>query len=208
VNETRHREVGEYLRRLQRSMGDLPPERREEILAEIEEHIAEALASRPAASHAEVRNVLERLGDPDDIASEARERFGMQPGGTEARDRRAKWLVGGALALVVLGAIVVTFAWLTGNDRPRISEARFDQVALGDGKDEVSRALGEAGDAVSIISGLDPTAIEEPEDVGDQQFDDCWVYSLSGTGIGAGSDAAVCFNASDEVAYKRVRIAG
>ena len=44
MNGTRHREVDEYLRRLQRSMGDLPADRREEILAEIEEHIAEDLA--------------------------------------------------------------------------------------------------------------------------------------------------------------------
>ena len=50
MNGTRHREVGEYLRRLQRSMGDLPAERRDEILAEIEEHIAEDLAERPAAT--------------------------------------------------------------------------------------------------------------------------------------------------------------
>jgi uncharacterized membrane protein len=48
VNGIRHREVGEYLRRLQRSMGDLPAERREEILAEIEEHIAEDLAANPS----------------------------------------------------------------------------------------------------------------------------------------------------------------
>jgi len=58
-------------------MGDLPAERREEILAEIEEHIAEDLADRPVASDADVRNVLERVGDPDDIAAEARERFGI-----------------------------------------------------------------------------------------------------------------------------------
>lgn len=63
MNGTRHREVGEYLRRLQRSMGDLPAERREEILAEIEEHIAEDLAENPAATDADVRNLLERVGD-------------------------------------------------------------------------------------------------------------------------------------------------
>jgi uncharacterized membrane protein len=79
VNGTRHREVGEYLRRLQRSMGDVPAERREEILAEIEEHIAELLAENPAETEADVRNVLERVGDPEDIAAEARERFEITP---------------------------------------------------------------------------------------------------------------------------------
>jgi hypothetical protein len=68
MNGIRHREVGEYLRRLQRSMANLPAERRQEILAEIEEHIAEDLAERPAATDADVRNALERVGDPADIA--------------------------------------------------------------------------------------------------------------------------------------------
>jgi hypothetical protein len=49
-------------------MANLPAERRQEILAEIEEHIAEDLAERPAATDADVRNALERVGDPADIA--------------------------------------------------------------------------------------------------------------------------------------------
>jgi hypothetical protein len=85
VNGTRHREVGEYLRRLQRSMGDLPAERREEILAEIEEHIAELLAENPAETDADMRNVLERVGHPEDIAAEARERFEIIPVTDDAR---------------------------------------------------------------------------------------------------------------------------
>src|SRR4029450_10846529 len=79
MNGTRHREVGEYLRRLQGSMGHLPPEPRAEIHAEIEDQISEDLAERPAATDADVRNVLARVGDPGDIAAEARERFGIKP---------------------------------------------------------------------------------------------------------------------------------
>ena len=77
MNQTRHREVGEYLRRLQRLMSDVPDERRDEILSEIEEHIDERLSVVPDAGNAEVRNVLERLGDPEDIAADAHERFGV-----------------------------------------------------------------------------------------------------------------------------------
>jgi uncharacterized membrane protein len=321
VNGTRHREVDEYLRRLQRSMGDLPAERREEILAEIEEHIAGLLAETPQPTEADVRNVLERVGDPDDIAAEARERFEIHPtrprtraswtdtatvallvlgslmlvlvarpeglvvawvaavvllwisdvwstgdkvrvtlvvlaGGLSAiatngagdpegivffgiivfasiwspaalglKLRRAHqasdlvdvaasegwsrrtWLAAGVLTLVVLGATVVAFLSLNGEDTLLITQAQFDRVALGDGKDDVSRALGGEGDGGSIISGLDPIAVEEPQDVGDQQFNDCWSYPLTGSGVGTGSDAAVCFDSSDEVIYKRVRIA-
>jgi len=106
MNGTRHREVGEYLRRLQRSMGDLPAERREEILAEIEEHISEDLAERPAATDADVRNVLERVGDPGDIAAEARERFGIKPA-------RRSWTDPAAVILLLIGGFTI-IGWFVG----------------------------------------------------------------------------------------------
>ncbi len=71
MKDTRHREVGEYLRRLQRMMGDIPDGRRDEILSEIEQHINEGLSELPKADDAAVRNVLGRLGDPEDIAADA-----------------------------------------------------------------------------------------------------------------------------------------
>jgi uncharacterized membrane protein len=113
VNGTRHREVGEYLRRLQRSMRDLPADRRDEIVAEIEEHIAEDLAGQPSATDADVRNVLERVGDPDDIAAEARERFGVH-----VVTRGTPWLEVIALVFLVipfLGWVVgMVLVWVSG----------------------------------------------------------------------------------------------
>ena len=106
MNGTRHREVGEYLRRLQRSMGDLPAERRDEILAEIEEHISEDLAERPAATDADVRNALERVGDPGDIAAEARERFGIKPA-------RRSWTDPAAVILLLIGGFTI-IGWFVG----------------------------------------------------------------------------------------------
>jgi hypothetical protein len=47
---------------LQRLMSDVPNERRDEILYEIEEHIDERLSALPDAGDAEVRNLLARLG--------------------------------------------------------------------------------------------------------------------------------------------------
>jgi uncharacterized membrane protein len=116
VNETRHREVGEYLRRLQRQMGGIPDRRRDEILSEIEEHIDERLSELPGAGSVEVRNVLERLGDPEDIAAEARERFAVS---TPARRRMSKGtktviviavavFVGIPLLLAALGALTMS----------------------------------------------------------------------------------------------------
>ena len=108
MNGTRHREVGEYLRRLQRSMGDLPAERSEEILAEIEEHIAEELAEQPTATDADVRNVLERVGDPEDIAAEARERIEITPTSPRFRRAAASWTDIGTVTLLVLGGLMIT----------------------------------------------------------------------------------------------------
>ena len=110
MNGTRHREVGEYLRRLQRSMGDVPAERREEILAEIEEHIAELLAENPAETEPDVRNVLERVGHPEDIAAEARERFDIIPV-TRFRRPAASWTDIAAVSLLVLGSLMIVLLY-------------------------------------------------------------------------------------------------
>lgn len=107
MNGTRHREVGEYLRRLQRSMSDLPAERRDEIVAEIEEHIAEDLAEHPDPTEADVRNILERVGKPDDIAAEARERFGIKP-------VRRSWTDPAAIVLLLLGGFLFIIGWFVG----------------------------------------------------------------------------------------------
>ncbi len=65
-----------YLKRLNEELADLPSARRREIVDEISEHIDEARASG-AADEASVRSLLDRLGDPADIAADARERFGV-----------------------------------------------------------------------------------------------------------------------------------
>ena len=44
-------------------------------MVRIHEHIDSALAEAPVHDEAEVRNVLDRLGDPSDIAGEARQRL-------------------------------------------------------------------------------------------------------------------------------------
>ena len=63
--------VDDYLRRLEAATADLPHERRVELLTEIEEHVEVALRDGGAGDEAAVRNVLERLGPPEEIAAEA-----------------------------------------------------------------------------------------------------------------------------------------
>ena len=67
-----------YLQDLEGELRDLPANRRQELLDEVGEHIAAARAALDHETEAGVRTVLERLGDPADIAAEARERVGVQ----------------------------------------------------------------------------------------------------------------------------------
>jgi hypothetical protein len=99
--------VDNYLRDLEAELRDLPAPRQRELLGEVGEHIAEARATLDADTEAAIRTVLERLGDPADIAAEARERFGVQ---AEPTKPATPWL-----EVITLVALVVPFlGWLVG----------------------------------------------------------------------------------------------
>jgi hypothetical protein len=106
--------VHRYLRDLEAQLHDLPANRRRELLDEVGEHIAAARAALDPETEAGVRTVLERLGDPADIAAEARERFGVPA--TPARPA-TPWLEVIALVLLVIpfvGWVVgVVLVWLS-----------------------------------------------------------------------------------------------
>lgn len=63
--------VDDYLRRLDAAASALPPDRRAELIMVIREHVQEALREAPANDEAAVRDLLERLGPPEDIVSAA-----------------------------------------------------------------------------------------------------------------------------------------
>jgi hypothetical protein len=99
--------VDRYLTDLDAELGDLPANRHGELLDEISQHIAKARAALDADNEANIRTVLERLGDPADIAAEARERFGIP--GPPAR-HATPWLE--VIALVVL--VIPFLGWVVG----------------------------------------------------------------------------------------------
>ncbi|MEU5303839.1 HAAS signaling domain-containing protein [Streptomyces noursei] len=68
---TDHPLVKKYLAAVAREAAGLSPERRNELLADLEEHIAVALAEESASGDDEIRTVLARLGDPRTIAATA-----------------------------------------------------------------------------------------------------------------------------------------
>ncbi len=86
--------VADYLRQLERASASLPRARRSELLAEIREHIDDALLEAGSADEVAVRNVLERLGSPDEIVAAA--------GPASGPTRRA-----GVLEIVALVALAV-----------------------------------------------------------------------------------------------------
>ncbi len=103
----RERVVDEYLERLERSLSDVPAARREEIISEIGSHIDEALAEEPDDSEASVRNVLDRVGDPEDIAAEARDRL-------DIRKPRTSWTDPLAIVLLLVGGFLWLIGWVVG----------------------------------------------------------------------------------------------
>jgi HAAS len=104
----RYLRIVRYLHDLEAELRDLPRSRRQELLGEIHEHIDSALAEAPAHDEAEVRNVLDRLGDPADIAEEARQRFGVPKVKSGALE------IAALILLLVGGIILPVVGWFIG----------------------------------------------------------------------------------------------
>lgn len=104
--------VAEYLARLDAALHDLPAARREELLEQVSEHIATARAELgDHAGEAEIRTLLERLGDPADIAAEA----GQRPANGVESQPRPGWREIAALILLPVGGIVIpVVGWFVG----------------------------------------------------------------------------------------------
>jgi hypothetical protein len=100
--------VSDYLKRLNGELRGLPRARRRELVDEISEHIAEARADLEGENEAAIRTLLDRLGDPEEIAAEARERFGLAP-------RKVGWKEVGALIMLPIGGVILpVLGWFIG----------------------------------------------------------------------------------------------
>jgi uncharacterized membrane protein len=100
--------VHEYLSRLQDQLADLPRTQRDELVAEIREHVAQAEAEADTWDDAQVRTLLDRLGDPEDIAAEARD-------GVAVERPRPRTIDAVAMVLLLLGGVIVpVVGWLAG----------------------------------------------------------------------------------------------
>jgi hypothetical protein len=117
MNSTADQLVRDYLKRLDAELADLPRARRRELVQEISGHISEARADLPTETEAEIRTLLDRTGDPADIAVEARERFGVQ------RKRSGALEVVALILLLIGGVVIPVVGWLVGVVLLWVSEA-------------------------------------------------------------------------------------
>jgi hypothetical protein len=95
--------VDDYLRRLDAAASGLPADQRDELVSEIRDHLQEALRQAPAGDQAAVRNALERLGSPEEIAAAAADPAPGQPAGA------ASQINGLAIA-----SVLVAVLWFAG----------------------------------------------------------------------------------------------
>ena len=107
--------VDDYLSRLEEAAAHLQRSRRAELIAEIREHIEAALREEEAVSEVAVRNVLERLGPPEEIVEAAEPAPPVPP----AEQRPT-----GKLEVAAMVTLVVPFiGWLFGIAMVLISKA-------------------------------------------------------------------------------------
>jgi hypothetical protein len=107
MSSTADKLIDDYIKRLNRELAGFPRARRRELLDEISEHIADARADLESENEAAIRTLLDRRGDPADIATEARERFGARPKGSG-------WDVVALIMLLVGGVILPVIGWIIG----------------------------------------------------------------------------------------------
>ncbi|MDX6232518.1 MAG: hypothetical protein QOH68_1502 [Nocardioidaceae bacterium] len=110
--------VSDYLDRLSAASSSLPPARREELVAEVREHIDVATRAERAAGNAGeagVRNVLDRLGSPEDIAREAIEQEpGVQPPAQPPPPQNTNVRDIATVLLLMFGGFLIGIGWVVG----------------------------------------------------------------------------------------------
>jgi len=95
--------VRRYLAQLDAALRDVDAPRREEILAEVHEHIEEGRTGLDPGDAASVRTLLDKVGDPAAIAAEA----GAPSPGSRRWDAWAPWLI-------IFGPLASGLGWIAG----------------------------------------------------------------------------------------------
>jgi hypothetical protein len=108
VQNDADRLVDDYLRRLATAAEPLPETRRTDLVSEVTAHIAEARAAG-AVSEGEVRDMLTRLGSPDEIVAAATDGLVLVDAPPRLRSRDVA-----ALLFLACGGFLFLGGWLIG----------------------------------------------------------------------------------------------
>jgi uncharacterized membrane protein len=106
--------VERYLKHLEIELDDLPRDRRREIVDEIGGHITQARADLEQETEADVRNILEGLGDPAEIAADARERFEVPEPAAALSFKPGAVEIGALIMLLIGGLVLPLLGWVIG----------------------------------------------------------------------------------------------
>lgn len=98
--------VTDYLERLDAALTGVPPDRRNEIVGEIRSHIQEQRASLQDETDTDVYNLLERVGEPYELAAAARSESSAPAEPASSRGR--------AGAVEILALILTPLIWPVG----------------------------------------------------------------------------------------------
>jgi hypothetical protein len=98
-------EIQRYLEKLSKAARDLPEGRRRELVAEIEQHIRDALMETPVDNEAEMLTLLDRIGEPDEIVAAA---------SGPAKPTRSTAMETWAIVLLLLGGFLWFVGWIAG----------------------------------------------------------------------------------------------
>jgi uncharacterized membrane protein len=102
--------TNEYLARLEAALAPVPPARREELLSEVRAHIAEARSALANETDSDVMNILERLGDPAEMAAAETERLESVP---PVRNPSRALEVAAIALLLLFWPVGVVLLWLS-----------------------------------------------------------------------------------------------
>ncbi len=106
----------EYMARLKVALSGLPSGDRTQIVEQVSEHIASARAALPEQTEAAVREILERLGPPEEIAGEAKAETG-----SAKRRVREPALLAGVFAVVLGIGIPAALGAFSSGEGPTMS---------------------------------------------------------------------------------------
>jgi hypothetical protein len=142
--------VEDYLRRLDAAASRLSTDRRTELVSEIRDHLQEGLRQSGTNDEVSVRNLLERLGPPEEIITEAADPppvndLPVRP--LETNSSAVVSLVLGALWLLGIGSVLALVFGYRARRELESSEPRQGGAALA----TAGIVLGWVGIAVLLV---------------------------------------------------------